>query len=207
MNKVIVIGGGGHAKVVMDVIRTLNEYQLAGFLDDADSSEITSCPHLGNTQQLGIIYADSMVLVCAIGDNKTRKRVVEDMLIQCKQHGALRWESFIHPSAFISPSAIIGHGTVIMPLAVVNADSRIGNHCIINTGAIVEHDCRVGDFCHVSPNATLCGKVEIGNGVHVGAGATIIQGLSVGTGSIVGAGAVVICNIPGHVTVKGIPAK
>lgn len=207
MKKVTIIGGGGHAKVVMDVIRARNDCLLTGFLDDADFPDITSCPHLGNIMQLGSVYDDMTLLVCAIGDNKTRKRVVEDVLNQCKQHGALRWESFIHPSAIISPSAIIGQGTVIMPLAVVNADSCIGNHCIINTGAIVEHDCRIGDFCHVSPNATLCGKVEIGNGVHVGAGAIIIQGLSVGTGSVVGAGAVVVRPVPENVTVKGVPAK
>lgn len=207
MKRVIVIGGGGHAKVVMDVIRTRKDCLLTGFLDDADSPEITSCPHLGKIRQLGIIVEDAAVLFCAIGDNKARKRVVEEVSSRFKQHSALRWESFIHPSAIISPSAIIGQGTVVMPLAVVNAGSSIGNHSIINTGAIVEHDCRIGDFCHLSPNATLCGKVEIGNGVHVGAGAIIIQGLTVGTDSVVGAGAVVVCNVPGNVIVKGVPAK
>ncbi len=208
MKNVLLIGGGGHANVIIDIVRSINQqcetYNLLGFVDDNPARMIDGLSSLGKASDaVRVIHEEgNPYLFCAIGNNSARGKMVEAI----NQDSLHNWETFFHTSAVISPSAIIGKGTVVMPNAVVNANARIGNHCIINSGAVVEHDCQIGDYCHVSPNATLCGQVKVGNNAHIGAGATVIQCLTIGAGSIVGAGAVVIRDVPENVTVKGVPA-
>lgn len=200
--RVIIIGNGGHSKVIQEMVLLLN-HEIIAILDDKYEIE---------KQDKGIILAplsslkrlldDYTKVVIGIGDNNSRKRISK--LINISK---TKYLTVVHPSSVVSSSAIIGRGTVIMPKAVVNANANIGVHCIINTGAIVEHDNSINDYTHVSPNVTLTGNVSLGEGVHVGASATVIPGINVGQWAIIGAGSTVIDHIPEFKTAVGCPAR
>lgn len=198
MCNVVIIGAGGHAKVVADIVLKSGD-KLLGFLDDCKQGAV-----LDGYDVLGKIkdakkFADDTRFIVAIGDNKTRKQVTEQ--------SKLNWYTAVHPSAQIGIGTQIGVGSCIAANAVINAGATVGVGCIINTSAVVEHDCVVGDFSHVSPGAVLCGTVEIGDCVHIGANATVINNLSVCSNSIVGAGATVVKSIEKSGVYVGTPAK
>lgn len=204
--KIVLIGGGGHAKVVADIIHAMAEkdhnLEVWGFLDDnQERCNVLNYRRMGGIDKIASLSRDQELsfLLC-IGDNRVRAKLTSS-------YRNLKLFTAIHPSAQISKSAIIGEGTVVMAQAVVNADTNIGKHVIVNTGAIIEHDCNIADFAHISPNATLCGNVAIGECTHVGAGAVIIQNKSVGANSVVGAGAIVVKDVPDDVVVMGVPAR
>jgi len=200
--RVIIIGNGGHSKVIQEMVIMLN-HKIIAILDDKYEEECL---------EQGIIHAplsslkrllnDHTKVVIGIGDNSSRKRIAELINISIE-----KYLTVIHPSSIVSSSAVIENGTVIMPKAVVNASTTIGVHCIINTAAIVEHDNKINNYTHVSPNATLTGNVSLGEGVHVGASATVIPGIKVGQWSIIGAGSTVIDHIPQFKTAVGCPAR
>ncbi|OOE00239.1 acetyltransferase [Anoxybacillus kestanbolensis] len=205
MDPIVVIGEGGHSKVVQDLISSSECYQIIAILDDKYEEMV---------EKNGILYGpissvhDVLArdgcakIVIAIGNNHVRARIAQRVRIDDEKFATL-----IHPSAVISPSACIGSGTVIMPNCVVNAAAKIGSHVIINTGAIIEHDNYVGDYAHISPNVTLTGNVTIEEGAHIGASATVIPGIKVGKWSIVGAGSVVIRDIPDFKKAVGCPTR
>jgi len=203
--KIVIIGQGGHSKVIHDIISSTKDYEFIGYLDDIYSDfSITDKGLRGpiSTAYKAIEYNMKINFVIGIGDNKTRKKIFEYLELPLELFATL-----IHPSAIISPTVKIGNGTVIMANTVINSDTCIGHHAIINSGSIIEHDNEIGDFVHVSPNATLTGNVKIDNLVHIGASTTIIPGVHVGEFSIIGAGATVTKNIPANCTAVGIPAK
>lgn len=190
--KVIIAGDSGHGKVIADIVRACGDI-VAGYLDD-DTDKDT----------LGVIsdwskYSEYEFII-GIGRNGTREKVSRLM------EGA-RWYTAVHPSAIVSPSAVIDIGTVIMPNAVINADSVVGMHCIINTGAIVEHDNRIGNFCHISVGAKLGGTVNIGDRTWIGMGATVINNHDICADCIIGAGGLVISDIEEAGTYVGVPVK
>lgn len=203
--KIVVVGRGGHSKVIADMILSDEENVIVGFLDDKYSElgliEDTYCGPISAANGL-VENSPDVKLVIAIGDNKNRQSIVQRLNLSDEYYLTV-----IHKSAVVSPTAKIGHGTVIMPNSVLNADSKIGNHAIINTGSVIEHDSIVADFSHVCPSATLTGTVQIGEGAYVGAGSTIIPNIIIGEWAIIGAGAMVITKIPPHCTAVGIPAK
>lgn len=189
---VYLMGAGGHAKVVLDILRSLGIRVPALF--DADPG-IKSRSGLPVGSPAEVRYP----LILSIGDNRAR----------CRVAGGLGgpFAIAVAPSAVVSPSALVGAGSVVMQRAVIQAEARIGRHAIINTAASVDHECRIGDFAHISPHATLCGNVRVGTGAHVGAGAVVIPGVRIGDWAVVGAGAVVIADVPAGVTVAGNPAR
>lgn len=198
MSDLIVIGGGGHAKVIID-IAVAQGYKVLGFLDDNPKAEkLLGYDKLGAVSD-AVKFSDKAEFVIAIGNNEIRKKIASEY--------NLNFATLVHPSAVIGSDTNIAEGTVVMPNAVVNASAKIGKHCIINTAAVVEHDCKIGDFVHISPNATLCGTVHIGDNCHIGAGVTVINNLAVCDDCIVGAGAVVIKEISTKGTYFGVPAK
>jgi UDP-perosamine 4-acetyltransferase len=205
----LVWGGGGHGKVVADLVRAAG-YQVAGFID-RDSARLGETVEPGG----GTVVADEAEflrvaaggrcangadgVILAVGDNRAR----HDCLLRVP---GLLVPALVHPSAVVSPSARLGRGTVVLPLAAVNAAARLGDAVIVNTGAVVEHDCVLGDAVHVSPRAVLAGGVHVGERSWIGAGAAVIQGVRVGRDAMVGAGAVVIRDVPDGATVVGNPA-
>jgi acetyltransferase EpsM len=205
MNPIVIIGEGGHSKVIQDIITAVNDYIIIAILDEKyeyiqKREEIL----YGPISAAPIIENDfkNIKFIIAIGNNQVRSEIVKRLRLQKD-----RFATLIHPSAIISPSASIGEGTVVMPNCVVNANAKIGKHVIINTGAIIEHDNHIGDYAHISPNATLTGNVYIGEGAHVGASATVIPGIKIGEWSIVGAGSTVIRAIPPFSKAVGSPTR
>ncbi|PFP29497.1 acetyltransferase [Bacillus sp. AFS073361] len=203
--KIVVVGRGGHSKVIEDMILSYQENQIVGFLDDkynnVSLNENIYFGPISSAKRLVDNFGD-IKFVIAIGDNKIRQSIVQRLNLSDENYVTV-----IHESAVISPSAMIDNGTVVMPHAVINADTRIGVHSIINTGTVIEHDCNIGDFSHVCPGTTVTGTVQIGEGGYIGAGATIIPNVKIGDWAIIGAGATVIMDIPAHCTAVGIPAK
>ena len=197
MEKVIIIGGGGHAKVLIDCIETQNMFEIISVLDDnPDLHEILNYKVLRRTT---LNSQNDVKIILGIGNNVTRKKIAEEL--------SAEYITAVHPSAIISKYAKIGKGTVIFAGAIVNAGAVIGDHCIINSGSIIEHDCVLEDFVHISPNAALSGAVKIGSGSHIGTSANVIQNLTIGSNVTIGSGAVVISDIPDNCTAVGIPAK
>jgi sugar O-acyltransferase (sialic acid O-acetyltransferase NeuD family) len=194
----IIIGAGGHGKVVLDAALKAG-FTVSGFLDDVPiESEINGIKHLGMVSDVKK-YAKSHSFICSIGDNSIRRDVVsfEDV----------EWATIIHPSVQIGIEVEIGLGTIVMATAIINISTQIGSHCIVNTGAVVEHDCIVSDFVHISPNATLCGGVNIGEKTWIGAGAIVKNDLSICENVIIGCGAVVLKDITEKGTYIGVPAR
>lgn len=195
--QVIVIGGGGHAKVVIDCILSAGD-RVVGVLDDGlDIGNIVlNIPVLGKIEDY-IKYTDKQFII-AIGSNVVRRRIAENMKV--------KWYTAVHPRSVVSQYADIGAGTVVMPNAVINAGTSVGEHCIINTGAAVEHDNQLEDYVHISPAASLGGTVSIGKETHIGIGATVKNNIHICDSCIIGAGAVVVKSITESGTYVGIPA-
>ena len=200
MKKVIIIGAGGHGKVISDIISACND-ELLGFLDDKYSQTGSDDRILGKVED-AVKYADDAEFIVGIGDNVTRERVARQLLEQ-----NMKFYTAIHPTAVISKSATVGMGTAVMPYAVINADAKVGKHCIINTCAVVEHDNMIEDFVHISPRVALGGTVKVGKSSHIGIGATVKNNISITKDCIIGAGAVVVKNINEKGIYIGVPVR
>lgn len=202
MKPILLIGNGGHAKVIKDIIDSSNQYVFRGYLADSilEFSEENGIiyDNLDNITQ----YKNNFYFNISIGNNEIRELIFNKLGLPREKYPLL-----IHSTSIISTNVDIGFGTVIMANTVVNADTKIGNHSIINTGAIVEHDNIISDYVHISPNSTLTGSVKVGIKSQIGASATVIPGRSIGENSIVGAGATVVNDIGDNQTVIGTPAK
>ncbi|MBI3011683.1 MAG: NeuD/PglB/VioB family sugar acetyltransferase [Candidatus Omnitrophica bacterium] len=205
----VILGGGGHARVLIDCLRA-SEVALPYAVLDADRSlwgrEVLGVPVRGGDGLLPDLLREGIrhfvVGVGGIGDNEPRRRLFE----RARRQG-LTPLRVCHPSAMCSPSAVIGQGTVVFPHAVVNTGARLGVNVIVNTSAVIEHDCVVGDHVHVATGAVLCSTVHVGVLAHIGAGAVVRQCLTIGEGAVVGAGAAVVRDVPAGVTVFGVPAE
>ncbi len=203
-NRVIIIGAGGHGKVIADII-TKSKDELIGFLDDnKEIGEVIIEKYkvIGKIEDITkFSIADSNIqFIIAIGDNKKRKTITEKYKI-------LNYYTAIHPNSQIGLGVTIKEGTAIMANTCINSSTTIGKHCIINTGAIIEHDNKIDDYVHISPNATLCGTVEIGTLTHIGAGSTIRNNIKICENCTIGAGTVVVKKIEEKGTYIGVPAK
>ncbi len=204
---IVILGAGGHGKVVLDILRASNEYNVIGFLDADRSlagSTIGDIPVLGAMNLLPKLRQQRKIAgaIVAIGDNRTRHRYAT--LLESE---GFTLASAVHPTAFVSPTATLGKNVVVGPNASVITEARIGDCTIVNTGAIVEHECEVGEAVHVAPGAVLAGRVRVGAFAFIGIGAQVIQCMAVGEGATVGAGAVVIADVPAGATAVGVPAK
>jgi len=204
---VIILGGGGHAKVLIETLRASGVTMLG--ITDADRTKqghaVTGVTVLGDDSVIAQYGTDEVLLVNGIGSVGVphARRAVFDAF---KAKG-YSFASVIHPSAVIAADVALAEGAQVMAGAVIQPCCSIGRNSIVNTCAVVDHDCVVGDHVHLSPGAVVAGSVRIGSGTHVGAGATVIQGIAVGSGCLVAAGAVVVADVPDGRTVRGVPAK
>ncbi|MCW2119420.1 acetyltransferase [Flavobacterium sp. 7A] len=189
-------GGSGHCKVIIDIIKKNNLYEITSIIDDN--------PVLDKICGIDIVrrvkFNEDDSLFISIGDNKIRKKI-------SNKYTNVNYPILIHSNAVIGINVSIARGTVIMAGAIVNSDTRIGKQCIINTSAVVEHDNIIEDFVHISPNATLAGNVSVGEGTQIGIGACVIQGLKIGKWCTIGAGSVVLKDVPDFAVVVGNPSK
>lgn len=206
--KIVLIGAGGHCKVVLELLFSIKEYEVAGIVDFKDrvGSKVLGVSVVGADADLPRFFKagikNCFIAVGSIGNPRLR---VNPYTIA--QKIGFSFPNLISPSALVSSSAILGQGNYIAPGAVVNAGATIGNNCIVNTGAIIEHDCTVGDFVHLSPGSILSGGVTVGDYSHVGTGSVVIQNLEIGANVIVGAGSVVTGNIRENMVAYGNPCK
>lgn len=205
--QVVIIGAGGHSKVIADIILKSGD-KIYGFLDDklekdtiiANNKELKVIGDFNARFSLPVTHPE-LEFVIAIGDNKKRKEIAE------KSAPTIKYYTAIHPKANIGIDVSIGEGTVIMANACINSSAQIGKHCIINTGAIIEHDNVLGDYVHISPNATLCGTVKVGELTHIGSGVTVKNNINITDNCIIGAGAAVVKNIEEKGIYVGVPTK
>lgn len=204
-NNLVIIGGGGHANVIIDILRQQGIFKIVGVVEQKKrvGQYHSDIPIIGDDSQLESLFRQGLHnAAVAIGDNSLRARLYNNL----KAIG-FNLINMIHSSAVISPSVRISAGSVIMPGAVLNTNCLIQENVIINTKASLDHDCVVMNHCHIAPGCTLTGRVSIGEGTFIGAGATVIPDVSIGAWSIIGAGSVVVSDIPNHVVAYGIPAR
>ena len=170
MNRLIIVGAGGHGKVIADNAFK-NGYTNISFVDDNVMGECMGVPVVGTSADIEKLNDGKTDFVIGIGKNAIRKKIAEKYQVH--------WVTMIHPSAQIAVNVSIGKGTVVMAGTVINACATIGEHCIINTGSIIEHDNVIGDYVHISPGAKLGGTVKIGEQTHIGIGATVINNMEI----------------------------
>jgi UDP-perosamine 4-acetyltransferase len=203
---VVIVGGGGHAKVVADVLR-LQGVHVLGFTDiDSAKKDLShAVPYLGDDSAIQQYRPEEILLANGVGSTHTMmpRRIICDRFTQL----GYRFFTLIHPSAIIATDVVIGEGSQIMAGAVIQPGSTIGRDTVVNTGAIIDHDCVIGDYVHVAPGVVLSGGVTIKNETHIGTGARVIQGILIGKNCLIAAGAVVVSDVADGKAVKGIPAR
>lgn len=200
---VLVLGAGGHSKVVADILLCIGA-KVLGFLDDDPRTwgqRRLGLPVLGAISTYAEYEPDGLAM--GLGHNHVRQGIA----IRLDDAAKGLWINAIHPRTTLAASVQIGKGVVLAAGAIVNPDTIIGDYAIVNTGATVDHDCFIGDYAHIAPGVHMSGGVSIGEGTLIGVGASIAPGCSVGKWAVVGAGAVVVRNIPDGVTAKGVPAR
>jgi len=206
---VIGLGAGGHAKVVIEILRMDGRYELIGLLDRTEETKgmsVLGVPILGDDRLL-LPLRESGIQHFFMGLGSAGNIEPRRNLYTCAVGHGFVPISAIHPRAIISPSAMLGVGVTIAAGAVLNASATLGANVIINTGAIVEHDCKLGDHVHVATGARLASTVHVGASAHIGAGASIRQCVRIGEGAVVGAGAVVVNDVEPWTVVVGVPAR
>jgi sugar O-acyltransferase (sialic acid O-acetyltransferase NeuD family) len=206
MDKIIVIGGGGHAKVLISILKKCS-YEVVGYTDDCDRGNILGVSYLGKDSVLKEIGRESRVSRAVVGIGKVdcsdaRLRIQEDV----KRLG-FTFPIITSPRASINEDVVLGEGTVVFDGAVINSGARIGRACIINSNSTVEHDCMIDDDVHIGPGAAVSGGVEIGHHCMIGVGASIRHGVTIASRSLIGAGATVSRNIQDSGTYVGTPAR
>ena len=204
----VVLGGGGHARSLIDVLQSIGQTKLYGVLDVDQGrwgSSLCGVSVLGGDELLEELVVDGVncfvVGLGGTGDNSPRKR-----LFRLGISFNLRPLTVMHSSAVCSRFSSVGSGTQLFPGSIVNAGVELGANVIVNSGAIVEHDCVIGDHVHVSTGARIASTVRVGEGAHIGVGATVKQSLCIGEDAIVGAGSVVVKNVHPCSVVAGVPA-
>ena len=197
-DKIVVVGAGGHAKVVIATVRAAGGDVIAVYDDDRArwGQQILGVPIKGpvSGDEIG-----STPAIIAIGNNRSREAMTERLQAQ--------WVSVCHPDTTVHRSVSLGPGTVVFAGVVIQPDTTIGAHAILNTSASLDHDCIVADFVHIGPGAHLCGGVTIDEGVLLGVGTSIAPNVEIGSWSTAGAGAVCVVDVPRDTTVVGVPAR
>lgn len=209
MESIILFGSGGHARSVLEVIKTEGKFKVRGFFDSFREKGEVSFGLKVISNQIKTLKADLNKHkikngVIAVGDNFQRKYLHNLILNEIPNFNYI---TTIHSSATISNDVKIGEGTVVMAHAFVNSGTVIGKHVIINSSSSIDHDCMLNDFCSIAPGAILGGKVRVGNLSAICLGANIINGIEIGNNCVIGAGSLVVRNINNHLLAYGIPAK
>jgi sugar O-acyltransferase (sialic acid O-acetyltransferase NeuD family) len=209
MKRVVIIGAGGHAREVAEVLRDQaqrnSDISLLGFVVDdpgTHSPMVKDLPVLGDWSWFGGADRAEIAIVCAVGQPQIRRRMVERAISL-----GLSFFNAISPQAYVSPDAKVGEGIMMAANSVASTDSDIGDHVIINVGATISHDTQVGRYCTINPGAHIAGNVLVGEGCYLGLGCNVIQGIKIGAWTTIGAGAAVTRDMPGSVTAVGVPAR
>lgn len=205
MKKIILIGGGGHCKSVIDSINSLKHFQIYGIIDVEQNVGKEICgikviDHDGNLHKYTAFIDYAFITVGSVGNPDLRIKLY-DYVKELK----FKIPTIIDKTAIVSENARVGMGTFVGKGAIINSGSSIGDNCIVNTGSIIEHDCDIGDNVHIAPGVTLCGGVKVGSCSHIGAGSTVIQYKVLGQRTIIGAASVVVKDIGDNKKAYGNP--
>ncbi len=204
LKKIILLGSGGHAAVLLATLHLLNE-EVAGIVDKKSTFSLDSSLYIGDDAYLDSFEKDNLYLVNGIGRNgvkNLRAEIFDKFKKKC-----FKFFNIIHPSVIFTRDTVFGEGIQLMAGVIIQPRVKIGNDVIVNTGAIIEHDSMIGDHVFIGPRATLCGGAEIAKNVFIGAGAVILPGVKIGFSAVVGAGAVVLEDVPDNTLVVGNPAS
>ena len=205
VNRLVLMGGGGHAKSVLDAALRMKLYEEIVITDCNIPVEtrIMGCQVVGNDEMLPELFekkfTKAFITVGSIKDTSLRYRLYN----RAEKIGFI-FPNIVDPSAVVSEYARLAEGIFVGKNALVNADADIGKMAVINSGSIIEHECLIGKFTHISVGAVICGNVKIGDNVFIGANATVIQGVKIGMNSIIGAGSIVLKDVPENTTVIGV---
>lgn len=207
MKDIIVIGGGGHAKVIISILKRLNKFNIVGYTDPLDKGVLLGVRYFGPDVKIDEFLDKNLMISVVMGIGKLKiadlRRKIYNSLIQKGLHFPL----IIAPTAVINQDVSISNGTVIMDGVVINSSVNIGELSIINTKSSIDHDSIIGDNVHIAPGVTISGGVSIGENCVIGVGSTIIQSISICSNSFIGAGSVVVNNIKIPGKYFGIPAR
>lgn len=197
--ELVVVGAGGHAKVVVATARAAG-WRVVAIADDARGrwgQQLLGVAIAGPTAR--VLQDPAAQVVLAIGDNAARRRLAAGA--RC------RFATLVHPSAVVDATVALGAGSVVFAGVVIQPDAAIGGHAIVNTGASIDHDCVLGEAVHVAPGTRLAGNVTLGDEVFLGIGTVVIPGVAIGARTVVGAGAAVVTDLPPDVVAVGVPAR
>jgi UDP-perosamine 4-acetyltransferase len=205
--KFIVLGAGGHAKVLIDTLQASGTTVHAILDNDSarHGTKLLDVPVLGSDDLLSQFAPSDVALVNGVGSVDLPERRIA-LYLKLKQAG-YRFASVLHPSAVVSRHARLGEGVQVLAGAVIQADASIGANSLINTGARVDHDCVIDEHVHIAPGAVLSGGVAVGTRSHIGVGATVIQRVCIGKCCLIAAGAVVVSDVADDCRMAGVPAK
>lgn len=204
---VLVIGAGGHGRVVADALRAAGR-KVLGFLDaaaDLEGRMIDGLPVLGGDAYLQIHSPGAVMLANGIGS--TMSTAARRQLYERLVDSGFQFETVRHPTATVSPSVVLSPGVQVMAGAVLQPGVVIGEDTIINTGVLVDHDCVIGSHCHLAPGVVLSGSIRIGDDCHIGTAASVIQGVMIGAGVAIAAGATVVSDVAAGARMAGVPAR
>ncbi len=204
---IIIIGAGGHARVLIDALRLLSAEVIGA--TDANPLKagmtISGVPVLGTDEVVTNYQQDGVWLVNGLGS--VGAPALRTRIFCYFTSLGYSFTSVIHPSAILAPDVTFGEGVQVMAGSILQTGCQVGANSLINTGTSVDHDCCIGTHVHLAPRVTLSGGVQIGDGVHIGTGAVIVQGIKVEKNSIIGAGAVVLKDVAENTKVWGVPAR
>lgn len=204
MPQLVLLGAGGHAKVVIELLRAAGMFEVVGLLDPAPSAPtLLGVPVLGSEEMLPELRRQGVEHgFVAIGANALRQRLGGRLAME-----GFRQPAAIHPAAFVAPSARVEDGALVMARAVLGTESIAGTLSIVNTGAVVDHDCRLDEACHVAPGCALAGNVVVGARALVGIGSAVRPGIRIGDDAVIGAGSAVVRDVAPGARVAGVPAR
>jgi len=206
MDAIVVVGGGGHAKVVISILRKLNRYRILGYTDLKDNGAVAGAPYLGSDRELVALAAgprklNAVLALGQVGLGKPRYELWTRLYLP-----ALSFPLIVSPDAIVNEGVSGGEGAVVMDGAVINSGATLGRGAIVNTNSTIEHDVLLADWVHVAPGATISGGVSVGRFSMIGAGATVIEGIKIAAGCTVGAGATVVHDLTERGVYVGSPA-
>lgn len=205
--RLLILGAGGHGRVVLDIVLQAGRDEVVGFLDnnaEIHGRRVDGVPVLGGIDALPRLAAEHGAdgVIVAIGDNGVRRGLAREI-----DASGLPLVSAVHPSATLACSVTLGRNVVVAAGAVVCAHCQIGDSVILNTGCIIDYQTMIGEGSHICPGVRIAGRVKVESGVFVGLGATIVPRVTLGCEAIIGAGSVVIEDVPPLATVVGVPAR
>ena len=206
MNKIIIVGGGGHAKVIISILKKL-KYSIYGYVDKFDKGNILGVGYIGNDNVLEDLVKIEKIKHAVLGIGDVGDNIIRHNLSKKLSDLGYSFPPIVSPNAVINEEISIGKGTVVMDGVIVNSGTKIGEFAIINTNSSIDHDCKIGNFVHIAPGVVLSGNVIVGDNTLIGTGSSIIQNIKIAGNTIIGAGSTVVSDCLKEGVYYGTPSK